>query len=114
MIVHIETSFEAAHFLPGHPKCGNTHGHSYRVVVNIDGLMDLKTNMVVDFGKVKEVVRQFDHKCINDSLKYPTAERMVELFCNELVHLGHFHTVEVELWETASCSAKEKVLGMKG
>lgn len=115
MIVHIETSFEAAHHLPGYDGvCRRDHGHSYRVWVTIDGEIDKNTHMVVDFTKIKDIVRQFDHCNINDYLQYPTAEEMVKLFCEQLQSLGSFNTIEVELWETEGCSAKAKVLGRKG
>ena len=114
MIVTTQTRFEAAHHLPEYDgPCRAPHGHSYRVRVTIDGEVDKKTHMVVDFAKVKDIVRQFDHCNINDTLAYPTAERMVEFFCSQLQSLGSFDTIEVELWETEGCSAKAKVLGRK-
>lgn len=82
MIIRRTYTFEAAHRLPkvapGH-KCRATHGHSYTVVVEIDG--PIRSNgMVVDFGKVDEVVcpyiEQMDHSYLNEleGLQNPTAE----------------------------------------
>jgi len=31
-----ETVFHAAHYIEGHPTCGKTHGHTYRLIVIIE------------------------------------------------------------------------------
>ncbi len=36
MRLGISEYIDCAHFLPGHPKCGQLHGHTYRVDVTID------------------------------------------------------------------------------
>jgi 6-pyruvoyltetrahydropterin/6-carboxytetrahydropterin synthase len=59
--------FSACHLIPGHPKCGRLHGHTYTVNLKISG--DTGANgMVFDFGKVKNVLKQLlgelDHKII--------------------------------------------------
>lgn len=60
-------SFSACHMLPGHPKCGRLHGHTYTVNLKIDGKAD-ETGMVMDFGNVKKALKQIldelDHKVI--------------------------------------------------
>ena len=40
---------------PGHPKCGQVHGHTYRVDVTIEG--DHNQGMVVDFNDLKAAAR---------------------------------------------------------
>lgn len=126
MKVCIETSFEAAHFIPRHHKCGGDkqrgpyHGHSYRLKAVIEGEVR-EDGMVVDFGEVKKVLRQFDHCSINHvarksdikELEIPTAENLVKYFAEEMIGLGSFETVEVTVWETEDCSVSEKVLGIK-
>ena len=37
MKLGITEFIDCAHFLPGHPKCGQIHGHTYRVEVVIEG-----------------------------------------------------------------------------
>lgn len=49
-----EFSFEAAHRLLGHPKCGKLHGHSYRVIVELS-TSELKEGMVRDYGDLKDI-----------------------------------------------------------
>lgn len=59
--------FSACHLLPGHPKCGRLHGHTYTVNLKIDGEPD-ESGMVLDFGNVKkalkQILSQLDHKVL--------------------------------------------------
>ena len=72
---------DCAHFLPGHPKCGQLHGHTYKVEVIIEG--DNKNGMIIDFADMKKsvnaVLQDYDHKSLNDYLSYPSVENICEL-----------------------------------
>jgi 6-pyruvoyltetrahydropterin/6-carboxytetrahydropterin synthase len=101
--------FEAAHRLPGHPgKCRELHGHSYELVVSVERAVDATRGMGLDFSELKQVVRQeavdrLDHRCVNDLLDNPTAERIAEWVWRRLApQLPGL--VEVELYETRDCS----------
>lgn len=58
--------FSACHFIPGHPKCGRLHGHTYAVSVRIEG--EKSGEFIVDFEKVKDAVLDIceglDHRVI--------------------------------------------------
>lgn len=59
-------TFDAASFTFGvDEKCSNLHGHTYSVDVEIEGNVDEKTGMVIDFvvlkRLVKEIVDEYDH-----------------------------------------------------
>ena len=60
--------FSAAHFIPGHPKCGRLHGHNYDVSVKIRSSYVDDAGMIVDFGAVKlkmlEILTPLDHKIL--------------------------------------------------
>jgi len=101
--------FEAAHHLPRHPgKCRELHGHSYELVVTVEGPVESDSGMVVDFSDLKRDVRErvvdrLDHRCVNDVIENPTAERMAEWIWQQLeTQLSGL--VEVELCETRDCS----------
>jgi 6-pyruvoyltetrahydropterin/6-carboxytetrahydropterin synthase len=72
---------DCAHFLPGHPKCGSLHGHTYKVEVILSG--ENKTGMILDFGEMKQIIRavlaDYDHKALNDFLEYPSVENICEM-----------------------------------
>ena len=78
-----EFTFEAAHRLPNVPeghKCARLHGHSYKVVVVVEGEVDDEMGWVMDFGDVKRAFKpledQLDHYYLNDviGLENPTSE----------------------------------------
>jgi len=78
-------SFDAAHFLPhaaeGHPN-RRLHGHSFRVVVALDGMPAADTGLIRDFGDVEEVLHTLraalDHRFLNEieGLAAPTLENL--------------------------------------
>ena len=77
---------DCAHFLPGHPKCGRLHGHTYKVEVTIEG--QPKDGMIIDFADLKQALRdvltQYDHHSWNDFLEYPSVENICELLSEKL------------------------------
>lgn len=78
-----EFTFEAAHRLPnvapGH-KCGRLHGHSFRVILEVDGPIGEDTGWVLDFGDIKAafkpLLNRLDHYYLNEieGLENPTSE----------------------------------------
>lgn len=78
-------TFDAAHWLPQVPeghKCGRMHGHTYKVILGLEGPIDEKLGWVQDFGEVSRAFRPLyetmDHRCLNEiqGLENPTAEVM--------------------------------------
>lgn len=65
-----EFHWEMGHRLLGHPVCRNVHGHSYRAVVEVEGLVG-PDGMVVDYGRITDLVRplvaELDHAFMVDS-----------------------------------------------
>ena len=56
---------EYAHRLAGHDgPCRFLHGHCGVVIVQLEGPIDVKTGMIIDFGALgwlKDIVMKFDH-----------------------------------------------------
>jgi len=104
-------SFEAAHQLtkvpPGH-QCGRMHGHSYRVRIHCEGILDPTKDWVVDYAEISRVVRpiveSLDHTFLNDHLDLETtAENLSWWFCQKIgLHLPSLSGVEV--FETPTTS----------
>lgn len=126
-------TFDAAHRLANHKgKCRNIHGHTYKVVVTLIGPELNDSDMLIDFGDISNLVRQYlddhyDHALILDidedklikallpfKLKLltvpgaPTAENMSKWLYE------HFHPIfsncglglSIEVWETPTSSAE--------
>lgn len=103
MRLHTERKFDAAHFLPGYDgPCQNLHGHTWRVVVDLYGVKNPKTGMLVDFKHVKNIIDVFDHCCINDEcgIKNPTAENLSEYFAERFLKLSCVNKVVVKVYES--------------
>ncbi len=109
MRVRRSFEFDAAHRLPNHPgKCRELHGHGYRLVVAVDRPVDPATGLAIDFSDLKEivareVVSRLDHGFVNDWMENPTAELMAVWIWDRLAG-ALAGLVEIELFETGSCS----------
>jgi 6-pyruvoyltetrahydropterin/6-carboxytetrahydropterin synthase len=86
MKIGIIDHIDCAHFLPGHPKCGSLHGHTYKVELVIEG--DVRNGMIMDFADQKqamrEILRRYDHKSWNEFLEYPSVENICQLLHEQL------------------------------
>ncbi len=114
-VLSAETSFSAAHTLPGVEMCDRFHGHNWRVRLNVsvdESQLD-PGGMGVDFRVIEEVAREtvadFEHRYLNDLEPFhqspPTAERLAKLISTRATALladrAPAAAVEtVEVWET--------------
>lgn len=65
-IASVKVSFDAAHVLQGYAgKCGNLHGHTYKLEVSVQSESSNKMGMVVDYNILKPIVKKvadsYDH-----------------------------------------------------
>lgn len=106
--------FEAAHRLPNVPathRCSRLHGHSYRVEVQLDGPVDLRTGFVVDFFDIEssfaDIMGALDHRCLNEvaGLENPTAEN-IAIWIWDRLKPGLAQISAVRVYETADCWAE--------
>ncbi len=114
-LLSAETSFSAAHRLPGVDTCDRIHGHDWRVrlTVRVDAAAVGASGMAVDFREVERAARaaveDFEHRDLNqlEPFKHtaPTAEQVARIVY-ERAH-GQLSAAvptarleEVEVWET--------------
>ncbi|OGU04336.1 MAG: hypothetical protein A2W29_08135 [Gemmatimonadetes bacterium RBG_16_66_8] len=114
-LLSAETSFSAAHTLPGVAACERMHGHDWRVQLTVRvhrGAVG-RSDMAVDFRVVEEAVRlavaDLDHQYLNDLAPFAghgaTAERVAELVyeraSDQLATAApEVELAEVTVWET--------------
>lgn len=133
-ILKAEHSFDSAHFLAGYEgKCGNIHGHRWRVEIEVQSETLVKggqlDGMVIDFGDlkkhVKEIVDFYDHaliieegtmrakteQCLQEDgfriIKVnfrPTAENFAAFFFNYMKEKG-YKVKRATVYETPTNSA---------
>jgi len=70
-----EFKFSYGHYLPGHTKCFQQHGHNGKLIVKVSGTID-KGGMVIDFSSLNEIVEReviqiVDHRNLNDIIEFP-------------------------------------------
>lgn len=114
MLLIKKFSFDSAHNLVAYKgKCERLHGHTYKLVVKLEG-EPLKTDgMVMDFTELKkivgkEVLDQMDHAYLNDLVPQSTAENLSKWIWKRLapaLKRPNCRLVEIELWETADSGA---------
>lgn len=93
MIIYKQFFFDSAHFLPKVPKghkCGDLHGHTYKLTVFFEGDLDPEEGWLIDFNEIKKivdpVVSSIDHKLLNDipGLENPTSELLSVWLWNKI------------------------------
>lgn len=82
LLLHTETTIDSCHFLEMYKgKCSNLHGHTWKIEIWIQGESEEKdeVGILVDFGVVKKLSDELDHKNLNVVLGYnSTAENLAE------------------------------------
>jgi 6-pyruvoyltetrahydropterin/6-carboxytetrahydropterin synthase len=105
MILRKEYGFESAHFIYNHPgKCRNLHGHSYKLLVSLEGPVNPETGMIIDFDDLTKVVdvrviSKLDHHFLNDLIPLSTAEN-IAVWIWEQLKPGLPQLCQVEVFET--------------
>jgi len=103
-----EFYFDSAHNLIKYKgKCENLHGHTYKLVVVIEGIPN-DEGMIMDFVELKEIVKEhvlkyLDHAYLNDIIEQPTAENIAIWIWNRLYDLlkrDNCQLFEIQVWET--------------
>ncbi|SFL35064.1 6-pyruvoyltetrahydropterin/6-carboxytetrahydropterin synthase [Gracilibacillus orientalis] len=120
VMVSKEFTFDAAHHLHCYEgKCKNLHGHTYKVVFGISGLVD-EIGIVIDFGDIKQIWKEeieihLDHRYLNETLPKmnTTAENMVVWIfekMEEALHdlLNQCRVEFVRLFETPTSYAEAR------
>jgi len=113
----VETSFSAAHQLRGYEgSCGELHGHTWKVRVEVQTDCLDKIGMTIDFKDLKtkadSVVGRFDHRCLNQISPFdeenPTAENLAKYFYNNMEEIlpDNVKILEVIVWESANYGVK--------
>ncbi|NQU54122.1 MAG: 6-carboxytetrahydropterin synthase [Bacteroidetes bacterium] len=129
-----EFRFEAAHRLYKNysGKCSNNHGHSWHVIVNIEGMELDESDILIDFNDLKPLkkwINEFlDHTTIlweNDPMveyikesnqrlfitkKSPSSEHLAEVILAKAMELFNNDRIKVKYIEVKeSCTSGAKV-----
>lgn len=112
--VRVIDRIDAAHRLVNYKgKCENLHGHTFKIVVEVESSKLNAENMVADFASIKGVIRRLDHKYINEELKddNPTSEFIGDYLMQEINKVLKKETPGarvkyIEVWESEDNMAR--------
>ena len=79
--------FDAAHVIPHHPKCGRLHGHTYALHAEVHGDLDPRTGFVLDFGTVKQVLRDIADR-LDHHVLVQAKSPLFSVITGELINLA--------------------------
>jgi len=93
MHIKVKSGFSAAHYIEGHPKCGELHGHNYVVLLTVS-VKDTGKQIEVDFDDLKRVLDEtckgYDHKKIGNK----SSEELVREISKKLNAKLNFKEIE--------------------
>ena len=105
--IYKEGTFEAAHKLANHPKCGYLHGHSYRYEVWLTGETQGNWGFVLDFHEIKLYFDKYDH---SDDVIMISAERLVQDAAQHFFKMrDNIKKVKIRVWETKTAYAETEL-----
>ena len=97
-------AFSAGHSLPNHPHCGRVHGHSYRVLVTLEGEPDPdQSGLVADEAAARSLLTQslaeLDARNLNDMLApaLPSVQGVASWLWERFAL--HYKLDEVTVWQ---------------
>ncbi|HOT03025.1 MAG TPA: 6-carboxytetrahydropterin synthase [Methanolinea sp.] len=127
--IYKEVQFDASHRLLHYKgKCACLHGHRWKVEVWMEGQVDGRTGILVDYNTIKNVIGRYDHQIIlneGDPMVQaitafhpvittpgePTSELLASLIAGMLNEecrvLGlDARVIRIRVWESPSCHAE--------
>jgi 6-pyruvoyltetrahydropterin/6-carboxytetrahydropterin synthase len=127
--IYKEVQIDASHRLLHYPgKCANLHGHRWKIEVWVEGEPNSRTNILIDYNTIKEIVGKYDHQTILNAedpmVPYiekfqpvittpgdPTSELLALLIRQELYAYCKIHGIDVDIprirvWESPNSYAE--------
>ena len=109
--VSVRRHFDAAHYLRGYQgRCEQMHGHRFQVVVSVQAQQLNDIGLAFDFvalrGQLDEILRRFDHVCLNEVPPFdkinPSSENVAREIYDQLKKrlTGGVVLSTVEVWES--------------
>ena len=116
MIVYKKFNIESARSLPNVPEnhpCHRLHGHSFKIIISVEGQIDEQSGFVTDFQEIEDAFNPIkeilDHSYLNDikGLSNPTSENICIWIWNK-IESSIPNICEIEIKETDSTGCKYK------
>ena len=106
-------AIEAASSLPnlpdGHP-CKNIHGHSFKIIITVEGDIQKNSGFVMDFGDIdlvfNPIKKIIDHSYLNKikGLENPSSENLCKWIWQRLIKtLPSLKKIEIKETDSTGC-----------
>ena len=116
MIVYKKFNIESARSLPNLPKthpCHKIHGHSFKIIISVEGQIDKQSGFVMDFQIIENAFQPIktllDHTYLNDvkGLSNPSSENICIWIWDKLESsLPNIYKIEIKETDSTGCIYK--------
>ena len=116
MIVYKKFNIESARSIPNLPKthpCHHIHGHSFKIIISVQGDVNEQNGFVVDFQDIDDAFdplkKELDHSYLNDikGLQNPTSENICIWIWNKIQSsLPNIYKIEIKETDSTGCIYK--------
>ena len=116
MIVYKKFNIESARSIPNLPKthpCHHIHGHSFKIIISVQGDVNEQNGFVVDFQDIDDAFdplkKELDHSYLNDikGLQNPTSENICIWIWNKIqASLPNIYKIEIRETDSTGCIYK--------
>ena len=116
MIVYKKFNIESARSIPNLPKthpCHHIHGHSFKIIISVQGDVNEQNGFVVDFQDIDDAFdplkKELDHSYLNDikGLQNPTSENICIWIWNKIqASLPNIYRIEIRETDSTGCIYK--------
>ena len=121
MIVYKKFNIESARSLPNLPKthpCHKIHGHSFKIIISVEGEIDQESGFVIDFQVIENAFQpiktMLDHTYLNEikGLSNPSSENICIWIWDRLdSSLPNIYKIEIKETESTGCIYRGKQNG---
>ena len=121
MIVYKKFNIESARSLPNLPKthpCHKIHGHSFKIIISVEGEINEQSGFVMDFQIIENTFQpiktMLDHTYLNDvkGLSTPSSENICIWIWDKLESsLPNIYKIEIKETDSTGCIYKGKQNG---
>jgi len=118
MIVYKKFNIESARSLPNLPQthpCHKIHGHSFKIIISIEGEIDEQSGFVKDFQEIENaflpIKTMLDHTYLNEvkGLSNPSSENICVWIWDKLESaLPNIYKIEIKETDFTGCIYRGK------
>ncbi|ODS35607.1 MAG: hypothetical protein A7316_03560 [Candidatus Altiarchaeales archaeon WOR_SM1_86-2] len=116
MNIKIRGGFSAAHYIEGHQKCGQLHGHNFTVWLTVS-VKDTGKQIELDFDDLKGildgVLAGYDHENIGNKSSEELIREFQGVFRKQLEKFNQAEKFRVGVYETPDLGVEGDWVGVR-